>query len=227
MRGVVLVLLLGLALPAQADESAEGLAKQYFVRARAEHAEGRYAQAIADYQAAYALAPLPELLFNLGQCHRLSGRHAEAVLYYQRYLEVVPYGGVSEDARGHISTLRGQPAVTQPALVATTRKPFPWRWVSVGIVGSGLVLVAVGAGFGVEAAGASDRLKDARGPQREAIEDERRADLKRMWVLGGLGTAAVATGLTLFLWKGQEQPRLAARPLLAPGGAGLALAGTF
>src|SRR5687767_7592731 len=108
---LVLVSLVSLAAPRlaiAADPTAgeRELAKAHFKRGRAHQDAGAYDLAIAQYQAAYALVPLPELLFNIGQCYRLGGSGDQALVYYERYLEEVPTGGASDDARQHVETLR-------------------------------------------------------------------------------------------------------------------------
>ena len=52
---------------------------------------------IKEYQAAYDLAPLPELLFNLGQVYRLKGDKQKALDHYGKYLVVAPNGPVAAD----------------------------------------------------------------------------------------------------------------------------------
>ena len=49
-----------------------------------------YGEAIEDYSQAYRLYPAPELLFNLGQCHRGLGDHVSAITLYRNYLRQKP-----------------------------------------------------------------------------------------------------------------------------------------
>lgn len=51
---------------------------------------GDFVTAIARYEEAYKLKAAPNLLFNLGQCHRKSGRLDEALSYFRRFLETNP-----------------------------------------------------------------------------------------------------------------------------------------
>src|SRR5687768_5949755 len=124
IRSATRTLLLGVCLLAasvrtgRADEPAPAgsfdLAKSHFKRGRALQETGAYERAIGEYQAAYALAPLPELLFNIAQCHRLSGNAEQALFYYERYLQSVPEGGASDEARVHVETLRRAPKQPKP-----------------------------------------------------------------------------------------------------------------
>lgn len=59
-------------------------------RGRALHDAGDYANAIAAFTQAYAMAPSPALLFNLAQAYRLQGNCDDAAVMYRRYLETDP-----------------------------------------------------------------------------------------------------------------------------------------
>jgi tetratricopeptide (TPR) repeat protein len=61
-----------------------------FERAEASFDQGRFADARADYQAAYDRDPLPELLFDIGQCYRNLGEYEQARAYFERYAELEP-----------------------------------------------------------------------------------------------------------------------------------------
>ena len=47
-------------------------------------------KALAEYQSAYRLMPLPGLLFNIGQCHRYLGQCDQANFFFRQYLAGVP-----------------------------------------------------------------------------------------------------------------------------------------
>lgn len=82
-RGLVLALALvtRAALAEDGEPSAESRQEsedrseaRRLTREGLEHYEGaRYSEAITSFEAAYALLPLPLLLYNLGQAHRLKG----------------------------------------------------------------------------------------------------------------------------------------------------------
>ena len=67
-----------------------------------------YDQAVKEFQAAYALSPLPELLFDLGQAYRLSGQAQLALDTYQKYLAVVTDGPLADEARVHVAEMTKQ-----------------------------------------------------------------------------------------------------------------------
>jgi hypothetical protein len=51
---------------------------------------GRYRQAIEAFRASHNTRPLPLLLFNIAQAHRLGGDCGEAMVFYRRYLDAAP-----------------------------------------------------------------------------------------------------------------------------------------
>jgi tetratricopeptide (TPR) repeat protein len=167
---LALVAALGLAVLAprtgRADEVAgmvdgddgRAVAKAHFEQGRAFQDARAYERAIIEYQAAYAISPQPELLFNIGQCYRLGGQPRSAVLYYQRYLQLVADGGASDEARAHVATLRrdiaAHPQVAGLPIASPDTMPGSdtihdndWRWVGAGSVIAGLTLGAVGMGL--------------------------------------------------------------------------------
>jgi tetratricopeptide (TPR) repeat protein len=62
----------------------------HYARAYRAYEAGRFAEAIEAFEAAYALNPLPRLLINLGNAHRKLGQDQDALICYQRYLQLEP-----------------------------------------------------------------------------------------------------------------------------------------
>jgi len=60
---------------------------------------GDAATAIAEYEAAHAIWPEPDYLFQIGQAHRLAGATAKALMSFARYLAVAPDGANAGAAR--------------------------------------------------------------------------------------------------------------------------------
>lgn len=83
-------------------------ARAHFKQGRAFYEAGVYSDAVREYERAFALAPLPELLFNIGQAHRMRGAKPEAIAAYDRYLKAVPEGPLAEEARNHVAMLRSR-----------------------------------------------------------------------------------------------------------------------
>lgn len=63
---------------------------QHESQARKHAGQGRYAAAVKEYRAAYALRQSPALLFNIGVCYQRLENYAEAVGYYDQYLRKEP-----------------------------------------------------------------------------------------------------------------------------------------
>lgn len=91
-RLLLSVALVSLPCSARA-EPVEVQAKRIALEGKKAFDTGDYATATARYEAAYKLKPAPNLLFNLGQCHRKSGRLDEALSYFRRFLETNPPSG--------------------------------------------------------------------------------------------------------------------------------------
>lgn len=80
-------------------------ARGHFRSGSAWYSEGKYDKAIAEFEAAWELAPLPDILFNLGQAHRLAGDKRAAIRAYRRYLGTSPRGPAALAARRHLDEL--------------------------------------------------------------------------------------------------------------------------
>lgn len=75
---------------AAADETNDAQARALSTEGLTQFKSGHYDEAIAAFQASYALSPLPPLLFNAAQAYRLQGHCEEALTHYRRYLEAAP-----------------------------------------------------------------------------------------------------------------------------------------
>ncbi|HEX3473714.1 MAG TPA: tetratricopeptide repeat protein [Kofleriaceae bacterium] len=61
-------------------------ADQRFKRGVALFNDNKYAEALAEFERAYELAPHPLVLYNIASCHRQMSHYAQAVNYYRRFL---------------------------------------------------------------------------------------------------------------------------------------------
>ncbi len=151
-------------------------AKRYHQVAQQLYNTGRYAQAVVEFKKAYDLAPLPELLHNIGRCHEVLAELKQAVKYYELYLQKKPDSPnrpvVEERIRNLNKRIEAQakPAPAPKPAPRPTPKPAPkpepkpepelapkpapvpptsertWRWTA-GWVGVGLGAAALGAGI--------------------------------------------------------------------------------
>lgn len=94
-----------------------------------------FAAAAEDYALAYALKPLPRLLFNMAQSHRRAGRMSTAYLLYAQYLEDQPNSPLRKETLSYLAELR--PLAFQSPLVKR-----PWFW---GVMLTATALVVAGS----------------------------------------------------------------------------------
>jgi tetratricopeptide (TPR) repeat protein len=72
------------------DDRAQAAAKKRYYKGEKLFALGRFRDALAEYEAAFEASPLPEFLFNIGQCHRNLGDYRSAVFSFRKYLRLRP-----------------------------------------------------------------------------------------------------------------------------------------
>ena len=81
---------LGAALKKFVAEAPVERAKALFAKGNEHYNLGEFVQALDMYRRAYRAKPLAAFLFNIAQCHRKLGQHADAVTMYQSFLAGVP-----------------------------------------------------------------------------------------------------------------------------------------
>src|SRR5262249_46175733 len=84
--------------------------KQKEAQAKYDEAEryyklGEFEEALSLYRDSYLLSGAPELLFNIGQCHRQLKSYEEALKSYKAYLRDVPDSPVRADAESFIKQM--------------------------------------------------------------------------------------------------------------------------
>ena len=142
------------ARPAVADSpfgrAAVEQGRQLAVQAARAYQEGRFADALDMYRHAYDVAPAPELLFNIGQCHFQLKSYEWAIFFYQGYLADQPRAdnrklveSLIAESRRHLQRRRAGPIFTRVALDAGDRPARPgdspafyrrwWFWTAVGV----------------------------------------------------------------------------------------------
>lgn len=78
-----------IAAPAAAQDESN-LAMTIFEAGRAYYNQGNYEKALEQFEEAYRLQPLPELLYNIGQCHERLQDVPASIEAYSLYLEQKP-----------------------------------------------------------------------------------------------------------------------------------------
>jgi hypothetical protein len=94
---------------ARADEADE--ARTHYQAAQHHYDEGRYDEAITEFEAAYRLKPHPNVLYNIAQAHERLLDYNQSVKYFERYLaEAPPDAEFRTAVSNRLRILRGLPA---------------------------------------------------------------------------------------------------------------------
>ena len=141
LLSLVLVVALGApgvrAVGAEAAAIAE--AKTQFEAGQLAYDLGRFDEAQASFERAYAARPLPAFLFNIGQCHFQAQRYDRALFFYEHFLELEPRAANRRTVIDLIAETRAR-KTAQAALVDDTTA---WLWV--GVAGGAVIGVVGGA----------------------------------------------------------------------------------
>jgi tetratricopeptide (TPR) repeat protein len=87
LAAILTLVLLAVWTPAVAEPRR---AREHFDEAESLYAQGDFEAALSEYLAAFDEQPLPELLFNVGQCQRNLDRYGDAIFSFRRYLALRP-----------------------------------------------------------------------------------------------------------------------------------------
>ncbi len=155
----VLLLLLGAHAHAQREDPDTEVARRLYESGAGHYDAREYPQAIADFERARALKPLPALDYNIGRCYDRMGNFEKALAAYQRYVGARPEPKDAAEVRARMVVLSARvvppPPTTkksEPLVDATPPPPKKRRaWVlPVAIVGAVAVVgLAVGLGVGL------------------------------------------------------------------------------
>jgi tetratricopeptide (TPR) repeat protein len=161
VRSLAWLAWLGLALgvaapPARADDLPTRSAKQHFARGEKLYALAKFSEALDEYQLAFDARPIPDFLFNIGQCYRNLGDYDSAVFSYRKYLRLAPDAPNREQVEQLIADLEAKQQANDSkrlGLQRDSRPPPPppgqdapiyktwWFWTGAAVLG-----VAVGGG---------------------------------------------------------------------------------
>src|SRR5690606_13492155 len=109
-----------------------------------------FEDALEQYQLAYDAAPIPDFLFNMGQCHRNLGDYEAAIFSFRKYLKLVPDAEDREQAEAYIDELEAEQEKRNAAKFGFEEKRPPgedrpvrkpvykkwWFWTTVVAVGA-------------------------------------------------------------------------------------------
>jgi tetratricopeptide (TPR) repeat protein len=138
---------------AHADDPATRAAKRHFDRGEKLFALGKFDEALDEYQQAFDAKPIPDFLFNIGQCYRNLGDYQQAIFSFKKYLKLEPDASDKDKVEKLIDELEekqergeGQRLVGKkeqpppPPPPAKSSSPFYtkwWFWTGVAVVGAG------------------------------------------------------------------------------------------
>jgi tetratricopeptide (TPR) repeat protein len=214
----------------QQKQLVQDLVKQAIAKSQA----GDHAGAIELYEKAYATAPLPTLLSNIGAEYQLATKPVEALKYFCMYLEKDPAGPLATYATGQAKLLKSQltgepvedgnvcaaPAQQPPPPPPPTDQPLPAGPTAAdpgkglklgGLIVGGIGVASLGLGiyFGIQAQKHTDYISDNMDQWRPDIldyQDEGQRDEYLQITFLAVGGVAVAVGTYMYL-KGRSKSR--------------------
>lgn len=117
------------------EQSATRQYYQHYYKGLALYRHGAFAQAIDEFQAVFALEPLPRLLFNIGQAHLKLGQAEDALGFYARAARHVVAATARRDQRAQrVSQRSGGIQTRAAALLAMPLRTFTTKLRSHGLL---------------------------------------------------------------------------------------------
>jgi tetratricopeptide (TPR) repeat protein len=111
------------------SEGRTAAAREHFDRGNSYFESAQYDNAIKEFEASYAIKPVPLLLFDIGNVARVSGKNEMAIEYFRRYLRTAPAGSKERtEARRFLADLtrpgyKAPPTAAAPAPVESAPPP--------------------------------------------------------------------------------------------------------
>jgi|SRR5581483_771977 len=167
----ILLALVAWASLARADSPNEIEARRRYAEAQKLFDRARFGDALAEFEASYALSGYPAIVHKIAMCHDQLGHVDQAIESYQRYLALEPATERRAGIEERIATLERtraappptveepKPKPVPPVIAAAVERPKPrpvykkwWLWTIVGVAAAG---AALGIGLGVGLSGGS------------------------------------------------------------------------
>ena len=205
IRALGLAVVLAWAVPARADDRPPAPAQSpelaaHLEKVRQLYAAGDFVHAREELLAAYALDPVPDLLFALGQVEFNLHHYREAIAYYERFTATNPSAEQVALAQQAIGAARMRMKQPPPAKPPPPRRLPPRQWYvsDTALLAVGGATALVGGGLLVQ----SQRLgSDQSGTL--ADYDHRLSTAHTMrWIGVGLAAGgAVLAGVVIVRWR--------------------------
>src|SRR5262245_36609253 len=108
MRTLILALVMAVVWPAAARADEQELARAHFITGRSYYDQGRYADALKEFEEAYRLSKRVGFLYNIGVCDEKLGRDDDALTAFQGYIGSVADESERAEVQGHIDAIRAK-----------------------------------------------------------------------------------------------------------------------
>jgi tetratricopeptide (TPR) repeat protein len=130
---------------AVADVDTEA-AKRHFANGLELYGLEHYAEAIAEFEQARAIKPLPAFDFNIGRCHERLERWADAITAYERYLvSAPPFAPETVEIRERMGILRARIAHPRASSHASPHRVLGILGPIAAAVGAAAIVAGTGA----------------------------------------------------------------------------------
>jgi tetratricopeptide (TPR) repeat protein len=137
---------------AHADDVGERAARRHYERGQKLFNLQKFEDALEQFQKAYDAKPLPDFLFNIGQCHRNLGDYTSAIFSFKKFLKLDPEASNREQVEqliddmqrkideGNTERLGLKKKKRTPTNPETGDRPVYkkwWFWTTIAVVGAG------------------------------------------------------------------------------------------
>jgi tetratricopeptide (TPR) repeat protein len=154
-RLLLALCIIAIAVPAtarvaHAEDATERAAKRHYDRGKKLFDLQKFQEALDEFQKAYDATPIPDFLFNIGQCHRNLGDYQAAIFSFKKFLKLDPEAPNREQVEQLIDDLQRKidEGDTQrlglrdkkPKNPETGDRPVykkGWFWATLAVVGAG------------------------------------------------------------------------------------------
>jgi len=210
MMAAVLTLVL-LAAPSEA------VSRAHFAKAQKSFTQHDWRHALDEFTAASESAPseLPDLWFDIAQCHRNLGHARQAAAAFTRYLELAPDAPDRDKVRALIVSLGGKPPDDPAPVVAMTTPSLPPPAPPSALTDPTPAATAAPA----DATATVETRALPLVPATDAPAPPKRHRHWKLWTGLAIGAAVVAVGVGLGVGLGTASNNGATQPLPALGSA--------